>query len=103
MSRGPDAATLLQRALARDAAAKGCTLTIVSVHSFRWSSATFVGARHRVVIDAVDDAASAAWLGSIAEVDMPMRGHFVADARLAQLDRERGRVTATLEALTVEA
>jgi hypothetical protein len=103
MSRGPDAATLLHRALLRDAAAKGCTLTIAGVHSARWSSATFIGARHRLEIDAEDDAACAAWLGTVAEAEVTMRGHFLADAHVASVDRSGGRLVAIVEALTVEA
>ena len=46
MSRGPDAGTLLVRALYRDSCKAGCPLEIVTSDFVRWSSATFTGARH---------------------------------------------------------
>lgn len=103
MSRGPDAATLLRRALERDVRTQGCAITIGTVHSTRWASATFVGAQHRLTLDAPDDAALARWLGALAEAELTLRGHLVADATVTALARHGGCAEATIEVLTVEA
>lgn len=102
MSRGPDAATLLRRALERDAQRQGCALTISSLHSTRWASATFIGAHHRLTLDARDDPALARWLAVVPEAELTLRGHIVADATVIALTRRGGRAEATIEVLTVE-
>ena len=102
MSRGPDIGTLLQRALLRDAAAAGCNVTIADAETTRWASATFAGARHRIVLAGPDDAALAAWLGGAAEADLPVRGHLVADLIVAAVARRDGAAEVAIEALTVE-
>jgi hypothetical protein len=40
----------LVRALLADAAAAGCAARVLSVDTRGWSSATFTGARHRIVL-----------------------------------------------------
>src|SRR3546814_1170120 len=48
MSRGPDAGTLLTRALIAAAAADGVACAITDADWTRWASATFTGAQHRL-------------------------------------------------------
>lgn len=102
MSRGPDAGTLLRRALARDAAAAGCRVSVTSAQATRWASATFTGAQHRLTLEGEDDAVLAEWLGGVNEADLPMRGHLVADVALVSVTRGGGRAEIVLEGLTVE-
>lgn len=90
----------LLRALERHAAP--CAL--LSATSRDWASALFVGARHRltIAIEGNDAPVRADRLGrELGELDLAMRGGFVADiAVLAQFD---GRVPVlAIEALTIE-
>lgn len=102
MSRGPDAGSLFGRAIERDARRVGCTVTLARTESTRWASATFIGARHHLSLDGADDAAFTAWLASLPEVDLPMRGHLVADLEIVSVTRAAGRASVSVEALTVE-
>lgn len=102
MSRGPDAASLLRRAIEVDARRGGCALTVGQCHSERWASATFVGARHVLMLEGADDAALSCWIAAIAELDLPVRHHLVADIAVTGIDRASGRATLRIEALTVE-
>lgn len=93
---GPvDAGTLLLRALRASAAAAGCTVAIESLAARPWSSATFTGTRHRVVLALEADAA--AWLDALPEAEFALRGHLVAD--LAVVARGDGR--AMIDVLTL--
>lgn len=102
MSRGPDAATLLKRALERQADAAGCEAIVQVGHSTRWASATFAGARHAVAVTLRDDAPGAIWLAELGEAELAMRGHLVADIVPLSVTRRDGTLVVALEALTVE-
>ena len=43
-----------------------------------------------------------AWLAQLAEADLPLRHHLVADVTLLAVMRHEGTVRAEIEALTVE-
>ncbi len=97
MSRGPDVTTMLGRRLRIAAEAAGIEITVVRSDSTPWASATFAGARHFLTL-ASDDAGFDAWLAALREVDLPMRGHLVADVVVtARNGRE-----AAVNVLTVE-
>ncbi|WP_164497932.1 hypothetical protein [Sphingosinithalassobacter portus] len=102
MSRGPDVATMLERALAAQARNAGCPVTIVESDWTRWASATFTGARHNIVLSAPPSPALDTWLAALPEAEFALRGHLVADALVATCRRSQDGVTATIEALTVE-
>lgn len=102
MSRGPDAATLLRRALERHGDAAGCDVAVEMLETTRWASATFTGARHRIRVTLGDDAAGEAWLGQLGEAELPIRGHLVADLATIAVTRRGEIAQARLEALTVE-
>lgn len=102
MSRGPDAATLLRRALERDADARGCDITVDPTELRRWASATFTGARQRLTITGPDAPALDAWVALLPELDLPLRNHLVADVTVLGVVRHGGVATVTVEALTVE-
>ncbi len=101
MRRRIDAATLLERALVAHAAAAGAGIAIDGQASTRWASATFVGARHRMTVVSEEDACRV-WLAGLADADLPLRGHLVADVVIVEQAWQDERVTATIEVLTVE-
>jgi hypothetical protein len=101
MSRGPDAATLLERALIANAARHGVRIEVAEAESTRWASATFSGARH-VMRLAADGGDMRQWLAELPEADLPIRGHLVADLAVVR-QRWSGDIgEVAIEALTVE-
>ena len=101
MSRGPDALALLERRLRIAAEAAGVAIDVRDSVATPWASATFNGARHRLII-ASDDAGFDAWLAGLPEADLPLRGHLVADLAVADPALPAEGRTATIEVLTVE-
>jgi hypothetical protein len=102
MSRGPDAATLLERALLKDAARAGCPVLRLTADWDRWASATFNGARHRLTLRAPRSAAIDRWIAALPEADLPLCGHLVADIEAVARRDHGGTIEFDLEALTVE-
>lgn len=102
MSRGPDAATLLARALGLSARRAGLDLSIRHADWRRWASATFSGARHEVTVEFPDGEAAIRWLDALPEAEIILRGHLVADAVVIRTHGEGDRLVAALEILTVE-
>lgn len=103
MSRGPDAATLLVRALLTSAADSGCAMTLLHADWTRWASATFTGARHGIVFRAGPSPLLDAWLAALPEAQFTLRGHLLADIAVVQATHEAAWIEFALEALTVEA
>ncbi|WP_230772790.1 hypothetical protein [Sphingomonas sp. Leaf4] len=97
MSRGPDAATLLERRLRIAAEAVGVTIVITASDWTRWASATFNGAKHRLTVTS-EDGGFATWLATLSEAELPLRGHLVADVAVARV----AAGVADLDVLTVE-
>lgn len=102
MSGRVDAATLLERAVLAEAARGGLTLRVTAATARRWASATFVGARHLLTVEGEWDDRVPDWLRDLADADLPLRGHLVADLIVAALTRTDARFTAAIEALTLE-
>ncbi|MCC2975541.1 hypothetical protein LK533_02485 [Sphingomonas sp. PL-96] len=102
MSRGPDAATLLERRLLLAAQAGGQDLVVSDVQSVPWASATFNGARHRVTAQAAASPGLDAWLQCLPEAELPLRGHLVADLTVLFAAAEGDRLRVEIEVLTVE-
>ena len=102
MSRGPDAGTLLIRALAQSAANAGCPVTLTGSHWRRWASATFTGARHTLSLHASACPALDGWIAALPETELHLHGHLLADMTVIGLDRDGDHVVLTLEALTLE-
>ena len=92
-----DAAVLLVRALRISARDSGATIAIAASDERSWASVTFAGIRHRIDLDVEPDATTAEWLASLAEADLHLRGHLVADLVVV---READRIR--LEVLTIE-
>ena len=102
MSRGPDAATLLERALAASAEAMGCALTIPKAEMQRWASATFAGAQHRLTLAGTASPLLDSWLVALPEAEFDLRGHLVADLKVMRVSCDGDAVSVALEVLTVE-
>ena len=102
MSRGPDATTLLERALLADATACGAEVRVESAAARRWASATFVGARHSFALSGPSGDAALRWISALPEAEFGLRGHIVADLAVISHVRDDHRFTATIEVLTVE-
>lgn len=102
MSRGPDAATQLERALARMATAAGVALSVSAIESIRWASATFTGSRHRITLRAPRTAAFDRWLSALPEAEFRLRAQIVADLVVARCGTAGNWTEAEVEALTVE-
>jgi len=100
VSRGPDAAMLLRRALERHAERCGLSLSWHVTQSRRWASATFVGACHRMAL-AIEGPGIDAWIAALDEVDLPLRGHLVADLIVATIKQTDTRADLGIEVLTV--
>ena len=102
MSRGPDVATLLERALVAGAKEAGCTLAIPESDMQRWASATLAGARHALKLASSHSPQLDRWLAALPEAEFRLRGHLVADLEVMRVSRDGDAVTAVLEVLTVE-
>jgi hypothetical protein len=98
MSRGPDAATQLVRALERS----GPGVTVARHDSTPWASVTFAGARHRLRIEAPLTPGFDRWLAELPAAEFALRGHLVADRAIGSIEHCDGRATVAIEALTVE-
>jgi hypothetical protein len=102
MSRGPDAETLLRRALEAGAESAGCSLTSTESDWTRWASATFTGARHLLRLTGSPSARFENWITALPETELRLRGHLVADLVVEHVRRTADAVTVSLEVLTVE-
>jgi hypothetical protein len=98
MSRGPDVATQLARAIE----ASGPAVTVARHEASGWASATFSGARHRLTIEARATTGFDRWLAALPEADFALRGHLVADVTVGSVEKSEGRARVVIEALTVE-
>jgi hypothetical protein len=102
MARGPDALTLLERALGLSATGAGIAVTVADAVATRWASATFSGCRHVLDMILDDTPQGRAWLASLVEADLPIRGHLLADCAVVRRRHDGGSIEARVEALTVE-
>lgn len=102
MRRGPDAATLLMRALTASADRAGCPVEIQATEWTRWASATFTGARHTLKLSAPPSPALTAWIAALPEAEIALRGHLVADLSVVAARHAGDAITVELEILTVE-
>jgi hypothetical protein len=102
MSRGPDAETLLRRALEAGAESAGCPLSATESDWTRWASATFTGARHLFRLTGPPSPRFDSWIAGLPEAELRLRGHLVADLVVEHVRRSADAVTVSLEVLTVE-
>lgn len=97
-----DVGAILTRALGTAAQRAGCPIDITDNAWRRWASATFSGARHQLSLSAFPSPALDGWIGGLAETNLAMPGHFVADLNVVAVRRGGARIEADLEILTVE-
>lgn len=97
-----EASALLRRAVERSADAAGVTLTVRRSDSTRWASATFAGARHELTVLLEEGATATGWLDALPDLDLPMRGHLVADLKIVRTAPAADGREVVLEVLTVE-
>ncbi len=64
-----------------------------------WSSATFTGMQHQLAFTV---RALPVFIDALPDVDLPMRGHFVADVRLVDVTRADDSWRVRIEVLTIE-
>jgi hypothetical protein len=102
MSRRGDVGRRLARALLASASAAGCRIRVRDSVWVGWASACFVGARHELVLTARPGEALDEWTAGLAEAELPMADHLVADIAVTRVSRDGGEVRIELEALTVE-
>jgi hypothetical protein len=102
MSRGPDAGTLLERAIVAHGARAGVAVAVVEAGWEGWASATFTGARHALTLEASPGDALDTWLGALPDGDLSSRRMLVADLTVTAV-RYGDPVRISVEALTVEA
>lgn len=95
-------ATRLLRALARSAAAHGCTPELTLAASRDWASGLFVGTRYDVAVVLADGPAALGWLDALPSADLPMPHQFANEVRVVARSGGDGRLTGILEALVLE-
>lgn len=99
--RPVDSGTLLVRALRLGAVTAGCPIEIESLAARPWSSATFTGTAHRVVLSAAATPQFDAWLAALPEATLTLRGHVVADLTIEADVVERQARRVALAVLTL--
>jgi hypothetical protein len=75
------------------------------IHSRRWASVTFQGARHKLAFRLEGEGAEAAAAHLLSRLDarnFELRGHLLADVSLVAEERRPGFARIRLDALTVE-
>lgn len=100
----PDATSALLRAIAAQFAARD-GFGVERIRSRSWASATFVGARHALVLGlsgATAEAAADAFVARLENIEFTLRGHIVADIALISDERRADGVRIAIEALTIE-
>ncbi len=101
MSRRDPAAPLV-RALIADAAAAGCPACAVTTATTDWSSATFTGARHRIVLSAPPGAALAGWLRRLPGATLSLPRQLLGELAIDRIDRAGPEHRIALSALTLD-
>ncbi len=99
--RGPDAGTLLIRALRSQATAVGLTMHVESIACTPWASATFVGTLHRLTMAAMPVPGLRDWIDALPDAEFAMRGHIVADLVVDGIESIGDREHVTIAVLTL--
>ena len=73
------AGTRLVRALEGMARSAGCHVRVAAASEHPWTSATFIGARHALLLEAAPSPALAQWLAGLVDAEVAVPGHLVAD------------------------
>ena len=99
--RNDDAQARLEQALARHALSAGVAVTVERWQSRPWASATFEGVQFDLTLAASPPDAARQWLATLAEVDLPMRGHVAMPPALDAVHLRGEEMVATLTLLVL--
>ncbi len=99
--RGPDAGTLLIRALRGHAAAAHLTMQVESIACTPWASATFIGTQHRLTIAMAPVPGLRDWIDGLPDAEFAMRRHIVADLTVDHSETIGDREHVTIAVLTL--
>ncbi len=99
--RGPDAGTLLIRALRSQAMAASVAMHVESIACTPWASATFVGTQHRLTIVADPVPGLREWIDGLPDATFAIRGHLVADLVVDSIETIGDREHVTIAVLTL--
>lgn len=94
------ASTRLKDRLEQSAEQAGCTFDVAAEHSSRWTSATFVGGRHKLTAVVRGDARRA-WVDALDEDAVYLPGFVVADLQVGTIEQQDEQLLIEIEALTV--
>lgn len=90
-----------ERALCASAKRAGAPIMIASHAAREWRSATFNGQRHVVEASGARGDALDAWLSALAEAELSVPGHMVAELRIGARDHAGANARFRLEGVTV--
>ncbi|MGU3391960.1 hypothetical protein [Sphingomonas sp. M1A8_2b] len=99
--RGPDAGTLLIRALRGQARPASVTMHVESIACTPWASATFVGTQHRLTIATDPVPGLREWIDGLPDATFAIRGYLVADLVVDSIETIGGREHVTIAVLTL--
>ncbi len=97
-----DPAASLVRALLADAAAAGCRAQAVAVETSDWSSATFTGARHRILLSAPADDPIDRWLRHLRGAALRLPRQLLGDLSATRAGRNGAQQRIAVSALTLD-
>ncbi len=100
--RGPDAETLLVRALRSQGMKADIVIAVRSIASRPWASATFVGTSHCVKIEARPGESFDRWVADLPDREWTLRGHLVADVVVDRVTKDAAVATLLMSVLTIE-
>ncbi len=96
-----DPALPLIRELIADAAANGCTVHLIASATRDWASATFVGARHRILLTAIASPALTAWLAALPSAQLSPGRDLLGDLTVDRVSPIGNECRIELSALTL--
>jgi hypothetical protein len=92
----------LWRALERSAVAAGLTVTLAAQAARPWSSPTFTGGKHQLVLVADAGDGLSAWAGALDADAFELPGHMISELKASDIYTLAGRAELTIDAVTVE-
>lgn len=91
----------LRDRLEQSAEQAGCTFDVAAEHSSRWTSATFVGGRHRLTA-IVRGEARRAWLDALDEDAVYLPGFVLVQLEVGTIEDQGEQLLVRIEAITVK-
>ncbi|HEX7852311.1 MAG TPA: hypothetical protein VF503_01285 [Sphingobium sp.] len=91
----------LKKALSRSAREAGLTISHVTDKTRPWSSCSFEGGKHEIIITAVDSRELRSWLDQHDQDSLTVHGFTLADLVVSTIEALAGVATITVDALTI--